>query len=144
MFKGSSFHIMDNKGRVSIPVRYREILKERQDRQLVLTNWDGYLVAFPQSEWVKVEAKLGELPLFVREYQDINRFIISGAEDCPLDRQGRILIPPALREYAKLDREVAMVGQVRYFEIWNRERYEAHRKQLEAKLDDATLKTLFS
>jgi MraZ protein len=143
MFKGSSFHIMDNKGRVSIPVRYRELLQERQDRQLVLTNWDGYLVAFPQSEWVKVEAKLGELPLFRKDYQAVNRFIISGAEDCPLDRQGRILIPQPLRDYAKLDREVAMVGQVRYFEIWDRERYEAHRKQLEEMLNDSTLKELF-
>jgi len=143
MFKGSSFHIMDNKGRVSIPVRYRELLQERQDRQLTLTNWDGYIVAFPQSEWVKVEAKLGELPLFRKDYQAVNRFIISGAEDCPLDRQGRILIPQTLRDYAKLDREVAMVGQVRYFEIWDRERYEAHRKQLEAMLDDSTLKELF-
>ena len=143
MFKGSSFHIMDNKGRVSIPVRYRELLQERQDRQLTLTNWDGYIVAFPQSEWVKVEAKLGELPLFRKDYQAVNRFIISGAEDCPLDRQGRILIPQTLRDYAKLDREVAMVGQVRYFEIWDRERYEAHRKQLEAMLNDSTLKELF-
>jgi MraZ protein len=100
-------------------------------------------VAFPQSEWVKVEAKLGELPLFRKDYQAVNRFIISGAEDCPLDRQGRILIPQTLRDYAKLDREVAMVGQVRYFEIWDRERYEAHRKQLEAMLNDSTLKELF-
>jgi MraZ protein len=142
MFKGSSFHIMDNKGRVSIPVRYRELLQERQDRQLTLTNWDGYIVAFPQSEWVKVEAKLGEVPLFRKNYQAVNRFIISGAEDCPLDRQGRILIPQTLRDYAKLGREVAMVGQVRYFEIWDRERYEAHRKQLEEMLDDSTLKEL--
>ncbi len=144
MFKGSSFHIMDNKGRVSIPVRYRELLQERQDRQLVVTNWDGYIVAFPQSEWVKVEAKLGEMPLFIKKYQAINRFIISGAEDCPLDRQGRILIPPTLRDYAKLDREVAMVGQVRYFEIWDRNRYETHRQQLEEMLDDSTLEGLFS
>jgi|WetSurMetagenome_2_1015567.scaffolds.fasta_scaffold75304_2 MraZ protein len=142
MFKGRSFHTMDNKGRVSIPVRYREILQERQDRQIVLTNWDGYLLAFPQSEWVVVEARLGELPLFRKEYQAFKRFLISGVEECPLDRQGRILIPQTLREYAKLGREVAMGGMVRYFEIWDRDRYEAHRKQLEESLDESVLHEL--
>jgi MraZ protein len=142
MFKGSSYHIMDNKGRVSIPVRYREILQESQDRQLVLTNWDGYILAFPQSEWVKVEAKLGELALFRKDYRSFQRLLLSGAEECPLDRQGRILIPQGLREYAKLDREVAVVGLVRNFEIWNRERYEGHRKQLEESIDESVLHEL--
>jgi MraZ protein len=142
MFKGSSFHIMDNKGRVSIPVRYREVLQERQDRQLILTNWDGYILAFPQSEWVKVEAKLGELALFRKDYRSFQRFLISGVEECPLDRQGRILIPQTLREYAKLGREVAVVGLVRNFEIWDRERYEAHRKQLEESIDESVLHEL--
>jgi len=142
MFKGSSFHIMDNKGRVSIPVRYREVLQERQDRQLILTNWDGYILAFPQSEWVKVEAKLGELALFRKDYRSFQRFLISGVEECPLDRQGRILIPQTLREYAKLGREVAVVGLVRNFEIWDRERYEAHRRQLEESLDESVLDEL--
>jgi MraZ protein len=142
MFKGSSFHIMDNKGRVSIPVRYREILQERQDRQIILTNWDGYILAFPQSEWVKVEAKLGELALFRKDYRAFQRFLISGVEECPLDRQGRILIPQTLREYAKLGREVAVVGLVRNFEIWDRERYEAHRKQLEETIDESVLHEL--
>ena len=131
MFKGSSFHIMDNKGRVSVPVRYREVLQERQDRQLILTNWDGYILAFPHSEWVKVEAKLGEMALFRKDYRSFQRFLISGVEECPLDRQGRILIPQNLREYAKLGREVAIVGLVRNFEIWDRESYEKHRKKLE-------------
>lgn len=142
MFKGSSFHIMDNKGRVSIPVRYREILQESQDRQLILTNWDGYILAFPQSEWVKVEAKLGELALFRKDYRAFQRFLISGVEECPLDRQGRILIPQTLREYAKLGREVAIVGLVRNFEIWDRQRYEAHRRQLEESIDESVLHEL--
>lgn len=142
MFKGSFYNIMDGKGRVSIPVRYRELLQERQDRQLILTNWDGYIVAFPQSEWVKVEAKLGELPLFRKENRAFQRLIISGVEECPLDRQGRILIPQPLREYAKLDREVAIVGLVRNFEIWDRERYESHRKQLEESIDQGMLHEL--
>jgi MraZ protein len=142
MFKGSSFHIMDNKGRVSIPVRYRDILQERQDRQLILTNWDGYILAFPQSEWVKVEAKLGEMALLRKDFRAFQRFFLSGVEECPLDRQGRILIPQNLREYAKLGREVAIVGVVRNFEIWDRERYEGHRRQLEESIDESVLHEL--
>jgi len=142
MFKGSFFNIMDNKGRVSIPVRYREILQERQDRQLILTNWDGYILAFPQSEWVKVEAKLGELALFRKDYRAFQRFLISGVEECPLDRQGRILIPQSLRDYAKLGRELAIVGVVRNFEIWDRVNYENHRKQLEESIDQGMLHEL--
>lgn len=142
MFKGSSLHTMDNKGRVSIPVRFRDVLKERQDRQLILTNWEGYILAFPHSEWVELEAKLKELSQFRKEYRDFKRFLISGAEECPLDRQGRILIPPGLRDYAKLGREVAVVGLVQNFEIWDRERYESHRKQLEESLDTSVLHEL--
>ena len=142
MFKGSSFHTMDNKGRVSIPVRFREVLQERQDRQLILTNWDGYILGFPHSEWVKVEAKLGEMALFRKDYRNFQRFLISGVEECPLDRQGRILIPQNLRDYAKLGREVAIVGLVRNFEIWDRERYETHRKELEESIDESVLHEL--
>ncbi len=142
MFKGSSFHLMDNKGRVSIPSRYRDVLQERQDRQLILTNFDGYLLAFPQSEWLKIEAKLGELALFRKDLRAFQRFLISGVEECPLDRQGRILVPPSLREYAKLTREVALVGAVRCFEIWDRQRYEAHRTQLEGTIDEEVLHEL--
>jgi MraZ protein len=142
MFSGSFFHIMDNKGRVSIPVRYRELLQERQDRQLILTNWDGYIMAFPQSEYVKVEAKLGELALFRKDLRAIQRFIISGVEECPLDRQGRILIPQNLRDYANLGKELSIVGAVRSFEIWDRTRYEEHRRQLEESIDEGVLHDL--
>ncbi len=142
MFTGSFFHSMDNKGRVSIPSRYRDILQERQDRQLILTNWDGYVLAFPQSEWVKVEAKIGELALFRKDLRAFQRFIISGAEECPLDRQGRILIPQNLRDYAKLTRDVALVGAVRCFEIWDKTAFEAHRKQLEESINEEVLHEL--
>jgi MraZ protein len=142
MFTGSYFHFMDNKGRVSIPSRYRDIIQERKDRHLVLTNFRGYIMAFPQSEWGKIEAKLAEQPLFRKEIRDFQRFLISGAEECPLDRQGRILIPPNLRDYAKLSREVCLVGAIRCFEIWDRAAYEAHRKQLEETITEEVLHEL--
>lgn len=142
MFTGSYFHLMDNKGRVSIPPRYREILQERQDRQIILTNFDNYLLAFPQSEWLKVEARLGEKALFNKDYRAFQRFLISGVQECPLDRQGRILIPQNLREYAKLSREVSLVGAVRCFEIWDRQTFEAHRKKLEEGIKEEVLHEL--
>lgn len=142
MFTGSFFHTMDSKGRVSIPARYRELLKERHDRQLILTNYDGYILAFPESEWVKVEAKLGELALFRKDLRAFQRFLISGVEYCPLDRQGRVLIPQNLRDYAKLNREVALVGAVRCFEIWDRAAFENHRRQLEQSINEEVLHEL--
>ncbi len=133
---------MDNKGRVSIPARYREILKDRKDRQIILTNFGGYILAFPQSEWSKIEAKFAEQPLFRKDLRNFQRFLISGVEECLLDRQGRILVPPNLRDYAKLSREVCLVGAVRCFEIWDRSTFEAHRKQLEESIDEVMLHEL--
>jgi MraZ protein len=142
LFTGSFFHIMDSKGRVSIPSRYRDLLQERQDRQLILTNWDDYVLAFPESEWVKVEAKLGELALFRKDIRSFQRFLISGVEYCPLDRQGRVLVPQNLRDYANLNREVALVGAVRCFELWDKATFEAHRKQLKESINDEVLHEL--
>ncbi|MHB8069434.1 MAG: division/cell wall cluster transcriptional repressor MraZ [Desulfobaccales bacterium] len=142
MFTGSYFHLLDNKGRVSVSPRYREILQERQDRVLILTNYDGYLLAFPQSEWLKVEARLAEQSTLRKEVRAVQRFLISGVQECPLDRQGRILIGPYLRDYAKLSREVALVGMIRCFEIWDRPTYEAHRKQLESTINEEVLHEL--
>lgn len=142
MFTGSFFHAMDNKGRVSIPSRYRDLLQERKDRQLILTNWGGYILAFPHSEWLRVEAKFAEQPLFRKDLRGFQRFLISGVEECPLDRQGRILISPNLRDYAKLSREVCLVGAVRCFEIWDRVTFESHRRQLEESIDEGMLHEL--
>jgi MraZ protein len=142
MFTGSFFHAMDNKGRVSIPARYREILKDRKDRQIILTNFGGYVLAFPQSEWAKIEAKFAEQPLFRKDLRDFQRFLISGVEECALDRQGRILVPPNLREYAGLSREVCLVGAIRCFEIWDRATFESHRKGWEESIDEGMLHEL--
>jgi MraZ protein len=142
MFTGSYFHTMDNKGRVSIPSRYREILKDRKDRQIILTNFGGYVLAFPQSEWSKIEAKFAEQPLFRKELRDFQRFLISGVEECLLDRQGRILVSPNLRNYARLSREVCLVGAIRCFEIWDRTTFESHRRELEETIDEAMLHEL--
>jgi len=133
---------MDNKGRVSIPARYREILKGGKDHQVILTNFGGYILAFPQSEWNKIEAKFAEQPLFRKDVRAFQRFLISGVEECPLDRQGRILVPPNLRDYARLSREVCLVGAIRCFEIWDRGTFESHRQELEDSINEEMLHEL--
>lgn len=133
---------MDSKGRVSVPSRYRDVLEKRQDRQLVLTNFGGYILAFPESDWDKLETKLAEQPLFRKDLRNFQRLIIAGAEYCPLDRQGRILLSQNLRDYAKLNKEVVIVGAVRCFEIWDKAAFEAHRKQLEESINQEVLDEL--
>jgi MraZ protein len=139
MFTGSYFHTMDNKGRVSIPARYKEILKDRKDRYLTITNWEGYVMAFPQSEWIVFAEELAKKPMLDPRYRPIQRLLISGAEECLLDRQGRILVSQNLRDYAKLSREVVLVGALRCFEIWDRSTFESHRQNLEKNIDEGML-----
>jgi MraZ protein len=146
-FSGRHFHSMDNKGRVSIPSGYREILREQQDRQLVLTNHfqrkiqDGvpgkirYLRAFPTAAWQEfLEAQKEALANV-----NLRRIIMSGKEECPLDKQGRILISPSLRGYAQLSRDLVLVGMTNWFEIWDLGVYEANEELLEDTIDEKDL-----
>jgi MraZ protein len=136
MFKGRHDLLMDNKGRVSIPTRYREVLQEQQDRHLVLTNFNTnkhkYLLAFPQNEWLQVEANLAAQAKLGSKYRHFQRYLVTVAEECPLDRQGRILVPPPLREYAEITREVVLGGMTRYIELWDKQAFLAHRQELES------------
>ncbi|MBM4286535.1 MAG: division/cell wall cluster transcriptional repressor MraZ [Deltaproteobacteria bacterium] len=142
MFRGRFYHVMDDKGRITIPPRYREILTERQDRHLIVTNLDGYLIAFPQSEWEGIEQRLSQLSILQKEFRSFQRFFVSGASECPLDRQGRILLPPSLREYAKLDKDVVLAGAVRCFEIWDRRSWDQEMARIEQMDSDEVRKEL--
>lgn len=142
MFIGKSLYNLDNKGRVSIPPRYRETLHEQQNRTVVLTNFDTYIMVFPKSEWVQLSAEMSKQSPFDKEARDFLRFLNSGAEECALDRMGRILIPPDLREYAKMTREVYVVGAGPTFEIWDRQAYETRQQDSEASLKEEVYKRL--
>jgi len=120
MFRGRYTHTIDAKGRVSIPSRFREVIGGRADQAFMITNdLDPCLVAYPMQEWMDMERRLQTLPSFVPETVQFRRFFISGAQECPVDRQGRILIPANLREYAQLGREALFVGLLEKFEIWS-------------------------
>jgi MraZ protein len=123
MFRGRHEHTIDPKGRVSIPAKFREILTKKYDERLVITNFDGCLVAYPYEEWIRLEEKASSLSMVKKETRSFMRFFYSSATECILDKQGRILIPQTLREYADLEKEVVLVGQLRKIEIWSKERW---------------------
>ncbi len=142
MFRGRFFNVMDDKGRITIPPRYRDILKARQEQQLIATNLDGYLIAFPMSEWETIEQRFSRVSDFRKDLRSFIRFFVSGASECPLDRQGRILLPPNLREYAKLDKDVVLAGAISCFEIWDRPSWDNEMARIEKMDTDEVRKEL--
>jgi MraZ protein len=129
MFRGRFEHTIDSKGRVSIPVKFRELLTEKYDDRLMLTNFDRCLVAYPYEEWKSLEERVSSLSMVKKEVKAFQRFFISGAAECPIDKLGRILVPPTLREYAQLERNVVFTGMLKKFEIWSQERWQEEIKR---------------
>lgn len=123
MFRGRFDHIVDDKGRISLPVKFREILRKYDDN-LVITTFDDCLYAYPNQEWEKVEEMIHNLPPGKRAVRDFQRLFISSASECTIDKQGRVLIPPSLRTQAQIVKEVVIAGGIKHFEIWNKERFE--------------------
>lgn len=119
MFIGLFHHTIDAKGRVSIPVRFRQLLTDRYEETLIVTtDVDQCLVGYPIDEWRQVEEKIKTLPMMQKEVKDFLRFFYSSAVECPLDRQGRVLLPAHLRHYAKLNRDVVLIGMMSKIEFW--------------------------
>lgn len=115
VFLGEYRHTLDAKGRLIIPSKFREGLGQ----QVIATRGlDRCLFLHPMEEWRQLEAKLKNLPLAQREARAFARFFFSGATECELDRQGRIGLPPALREYAGLEKEVVVIGVSSRVEVW--------------------------
>lgn len=121
-FIGHHSYNLDNKGRVSIPSDFREVLSDRYDERLVLMkHYDRCLVAHPLEEWQKLDEKITSLPASDPMVTKFLRNFYSSAKVCELDRQGRILIPPALKTYAGLSREVIIIGMSNKIELWDLE-----------------------
>lgn len=124
MFRGRFVHQIDSKGRLSVPSRFREVLSSQFDERVIVTNFDECLWAYPVPEWQELERKVAALPQFMDEVKALQRVFISAAAECTVDRQGRLLVPSSLRDYAGLGRDVVIVGMTRRFEIWAKERWD--------------------
>ncbi|MBU0883764.1 MAG: division/cell wall cluster transcriptional repressor MraZ [Gammaproteobacteria bacterium] len=127
MFRGANAISLDAKGRLAMPSRYRDELVSRCAGQLIVTidAIDPCLCVYPLSEWELIEAKLRELASFREENRRLQRLLIGNAVDLELDASGRFLVPPRLREYAKLDKRVVLVGQLNKFQLWDEDAWNA-------------------
>lgn len=128
MFRGTFEHTIDDKGRVAIPMRYREVLQEMSDDRLMITNFfidDVHCIdIYPHAQWVKLEEILGDKPQFDRKMLWFNNYYLSPAQECTLDKQGRILVQPGLRDYAGLVRDVVFSSAFNKFRLWSREAWQ--------------------
>lgn len=129
MFNGTSYHSLDSKGRVAIPVRFRDPSQEESSR-LVVLNANAHLVVYPHALWEGIAGKLSQLSQFDPRVQAIRRYFIAGAADCECDRQGRILLPPASRQVLAAG-ELALVGMGSFFEIWNKDLWLAEQARVQ-------------
>ena len=121
MFMGEYNHTIDAKGRLIVPAKFREILG---DNFIVTKGLDGCLFVYPNDEWTRFEEKLKSLPLTNKNARQFTRFFLAGAAACEVDKQGRILLPVPLREYAALGKDVVLIGMAGRVEIWSKERFD--------------------
>ena len=115
MFTGEYRHAIDAKGRVAVPARFRAELAAGA----FVSRWiDSCLAIFPRPEWDKFASRVAELPFSDAGARVFSRFVFSGAFEFVLDAQGRLVLPPALREFAGLSDEVVVVGSREHIELW--------------------------
>ncbi|RRR75386.1 MAG: division/cell wall cluster transcriptional repressor MraZ [Candidatus Viridilinea halotolerans] len=127
MLLGEFEHSIDDKGRVAIPARFREQLGEG----FILTKgFEPCLQAFPKPLWAELAAKIDRLPLGNPQARNMRRLLFAPAAEVEIDRQGRILVPQALREYADLTEEVLITGMHTYFELWSGQRWRVLQAEL--------------
>lgn len=140
MFRGHFEHAMDDKGRTSLPSRFRDVLASASDARIVVTPalGDPCLDVYPMRAWEELEAKLASLNAFDEQVIEFRRFYVSAAVECDLDKQGRILVPPGLRERAGLTKSVLWLGHGQKAELWSKEEWEA----LSRKKDPGELRSL--
>jgi MraZ protein len=125
LFRGGNTVNLDAKGRLALPTRYRGPLDDRCQGQVVLTvHDDRCLLLYPQPDWDEIERKLVRLPNQNKRTRTLQRMLLGHATELEIDKSGRILIPPRLREFANLEKRVVIAGLGNKFEIWNEEAWE--------------------
>ena len=133
MFMGEYSHTIDTKGRLIIPSKFREELGETF---VVTKGLDGCLFVFSDEEWKAFEIKLKSLPLTNKNARQFARFFVAGATPCELDKQGRILLPATLREFAGLEKDVVLTGMLNRTEIWSKEKWNENNSLDDVAMDE--------
>ncbi|HKM43709.1 MAG TPA: division/cell wall cluster transcriptional repressor MraZ [Limnochordia bacterium] len=123
MFMGEYQHGLDTKGRLIIPAKFRQ---ELGAGAVITRGLDNCLFLFPREEWAILEEKLKALPLTKHDARQFVRFLFSGATECEMDKQGRIILPPNLREFASIDKDAVVIGVSSRVEIWSKERWQSY------------------
>ncbi|HWR05362.1 division/cell wall cluster transcriptional repressor MraZ [Sporomusa sp.] len=127
MFMGEYLHTIDNKGRLILPAKFREGLGEAF---IATKGLDNCLFVYTRNEWAILEDKLKKLPLAKPEARAFVRFFFSGAAELECDKQGRVLVPPNLRDHAKLDKDVVVIGVSTRIEIWDKAAWDEYNQQV--------------
>jgi MraZ protein len=131
VFRGINLIQLDTKGRMAMPARYRTRLQDLAQGRLIVTidTQEACLLLYPLPEWELIEQKIEALPSFHKASRRIQRLLIGHATELELDSNGRILLPPLLREYASLDKQVMLIGQGKKFEIWSETGWQQGREE---------------
>ncbi len=128
MFRGATKVTLDDKGRMVLPTRHRQSVSERGEGHLVVTvDRDGCLLIYPLPDWEQIERKLMSLPSLHERSRRLQRLMVGHATELELDGQGRLLLPPELREFAQLQRHAMLVGQGNHLELWDEPRWNERR-----------------
>ncbi|MNP06020.1 cell division protein MraZ [compost metagenome] len=133
MFMGEFQHSIDEKGRIIIPAKFRELLGTSF---VVTRGLDQCLFVYPLEEWGAMEQKLKALPLMKSDARAFTRFFFSGATECEWDKQGRVNLPGNLRQYAKLEKDCVVLGVSNRVEIWSKDTWEQYFEQSEESFNE--------
>ena len=126
MFYGEFEHTIDRKGRLIVPAKFRQALKDHDVKSLFLTRGlDGCLFLLSESEWRMAEARFRQIPMTKAEGRKFNRLFFSAASEVTVDRLGRILVSKSLREFAEIKQDVLIVGVSNRIEVWAKDKWHA-------------------
>ena len=125
MFRGVAQLVLDAKGRLAIPSKHREGLANGNSRLVITADPSGCLLLYPIAEWEPIQARLMSFSSFDTQIRGLQRLIVGHADDVEIDADGRILVPPVLRQFANLDKHVVLVGQGHKFELWDARAWQA-------------------
>ncbi len=143
MFYGEYEHSIDRKGRLIVPARFRQALKQHDAGSLFLTRGlDGCLFVFPESEWRIVENRFKQIPFTKGEGRRFNRLFFSGATEVAVDRLGRLLVPRGLKEFAQIKQDVIIVGVSNRVEIWAKEKWQAFYQSAQPSFEEVAERVL--